>query len=234
MHLYVIHSMYVRCLLDKNQAERDLDEAIQALNQSKRDAKEQTASVLLREKLDATQANAKIDKANAKLESATQRCLDAEEKIEHLRNQLQCSEERNTLYEKNNGLEEVVRLQKQLEADVRRRDYDLKRLNQTLGNEMDKRRALTKACDWLKEKANLGTEFMFDNEEIRTALDIEDSRLQSENAELSRQIESLEGVYDTIPFLPRLPCAFVFSYYNIRRRAHETVIANERASYRLG
>ena len=229
-----LHSMYDRCLLDKNQAERDLDEAIQALNQCKRDAKEQTASVLLREKLDATQANAKIDKANAKLESATQRCLDAEEKIENLRNQLQCSEERNTLYEKNNGLAEVVQLQKQLEADVKRRDYDLKRLNDTLGNEMDKRRALTKACDWLKEKANLGPQFMFDNEEIRTALDIEDSRLQSENAELSRQIESLEGLYDTIPFLPRLSCAFVFSYYNIRRRAHEIVIANERASYRLG
>jgi hypothetical protein len=229
-----LHSIYDRCLLDKNQAERDLDEAIQALNQSKRDAKDHTASVLLREKLDATQANTKFDKANAKLESATQRCLDAEEKIENLRNQLRCSEERNTLYEKSNGLAEVVRLQKQLEADVRRRDYDLKRLNHTLGAEMDKCRALAKACDWLKEKANLGPEFMFDNEEIRSALDIEDSRLQSENAELSRQIESLEGAFDTIPFLPLLSCAFVFSYYIIRRRAHEIVIADERTSDRLG
>ena len=98
------------------------------------------------------------------------------------------------MYEQKNGLAEVVRLQKQLEADVRRRDYDLKRLNLTLGVEVDKRRALTKACDWLKEKANLGAEFMFDEEEIRTALDREDSWLQSENAELSHQIESLEGV----------------------------------------
>jgi hypothetical protein len=99
---------------------------------------------------------------------------------------------------------------------------------------MDKCRALAKACDWLKEKANLGPEFMFDNEEIRSALDIEDSRLQSENAELSRQIESLEGAFDTIPFLPLLSCAFVFSYYIIRRRAHEIVIADERTSDRLG
>lgn len=205
-----LRSMCDQCLLDKNQAERDLDEAIQALNQSKRDAKEQTASALLKEKLDATQSNAKIDKTNAKLESAMQRILDSEETIENLRNQLRCSDERNALYEQKNGLTEVVRLQKQLEADVRRRDYDLKRLNHTVGVEMDKRRALTKACDWLKEKANLGHEFVFDDEEIRTALHREDSRLQSENAELSRQIESLEGVCKPSQLL-RLPCGFAFS-----------------------
>jgi hypothetical protein len=221
----MLHSMHDQCLLDNNQAERDLDEAIQALNQSKRDAKEQTASALLREKLNATQANAKIEKTNAKLESATQRCLDAEEKIENLRNQLRCSEERNILYEKNNGLAEVVRLQKQLEADVRRRDYDLKRLNHALGVEMDKRRALTKACDWLKEKANLGPEFMFDNEEIRTALDIDDSRLQSENAELSRQIETLEGVY--IPSRFFLDCHVLLNSHTITFEGERTKLLSQ-------
>jgi hypothetical protein len=179
-------------LVDKNQAERDLDEAIQALNQSKRDAKEQTTSALLKSKSDATEANAKGDKALANLESVTKRCFDAEEKLENLRTQLRCSDERNELYEKNNGLTEVVRLQKQLEADLRRRDYDLKQIKTTLGVEMERRRALTKACDWLKEKAGLEPDFSFDDDEVRIALEREDSRLQSENAELTRQIESLE------------------------------------------
>ena len=187
-----LHSIYDLCLVDKNQAERDLDEAIQALNQSKRDAKEQTTSALLKSKSDATEANAKGDKALANLESVTKRCFDAEEKLENLRTQLRCSDERNELYEKNNGLTEVVRLQKQLEADVRRRDYDLKQIKTTLGVEMERRRALTKACDWLKEKAGLEPDFSFDDDEVRMALEREDSRLQSENAELSRQIESLE------------------------------------------
>ena len=187
-----LHSIYDLCLVDKNQAERDLDEAIQALNQSKRDAKEQTTSALLKSKSDVTEANAKSDKALANLDSVTKRCLDAEEKLENLRTQLRCSDERNALYEKSNGLTEVVRLQKQLEADVRRRDYDLKQIKKTLGVELERRRALTKACDWLKEKAGLEPDFSFDDDEMRMALEREDSRLQSENAELSRQIESLE------------------------------------------
>ncbi len=206
-----LNSLHDRCLIDKNQAERDLDEAIQALGQSKRDAKEQIASTLLREKAETMQANAKVDKANAKLEGATQRCLDTEEKLEHLRNQLRCSDERNALYEKNNGLTEVVCSLKQLEADVRRRDYDLKRLNHALGVEMDKRRALSKACDWLKEKADVGPDFMFDDEEIKAALECEDSRLQSENAELSRQIESLEGVSFYFLLLFGSPCDFILT-----------------------
>ena len=187
-----LHSIYDLCLVDKNQAERDLDEAIQALNQSKRDTKEQTTSALLKSKSDVTEANAKSDKALVNLESVTKRCLDAEEKLENLRTQLRCSDERNALYEKNNGLTEVVRLQKQLEADVRRRDYDLKQIKTTLGVEIERRRAITKACDWLKEKVGLEPDFSFDDDEVRMALELEDSRLQSENAELSRQIESLE------------------------------------------
>ena len=229
-----LNSLHDRCLMDKNQAERDLDEAIQALSQSKRDAQEHIASKLLKEKADTTQANAKVDIANAKLESATQRCLDAEEKLEHLRNQLRCSNERNALYEKNNGLVEVVCSLKQLEADVRRRDYDLKRLNHALGVEMDKRRALSKACDWLKEKADVGPDFTFDDEEIKTALECEDSRLQSENAELSRQIESLEGVSFCFLFLLFDFRVILFSPYCILSRTHEAANAATRTSHRLG
>lgn len=72
-------------------------------------------------------------------------------------------------------------------------DFDIKRLNHTLGEELDKRRELSKACDWLKEKANVGQDFEYDDQVIKSALEREDNRLRSENVELSRQIESLEG-----------------------------------------
>ncbi len=70
----------------------------------------------------------------------------------------------------------------------------MKRLNQSLGVEKERCRALTKVRDWLKDKANLGPDFTFDDPEMKSALECNDCRLQSENAELSRQIESLEGM----------------------------------------
>ena len=188
-----LHTLHDRCLRDKNQAERDLDSAIQALNESKRNAKEHIALAVRKERASSKEANTKLDCAQQKENTLRTRCLDSEEQLEDLRKQLERSEERNSSYEKNHGLTEAIRCQKQLEADIRRRDYDLKRLNHTLGIEMDKWRVLNKACDWLKEKANLGPDFMFGDEEIKAALEREDNRLQSENVELSRQIEAIEG-----------------------------------------
>ncbi len=188
-----VTSLYDQCLLDKNQAERDLDSAIQSLNQSKREAKDQITSGLQKVMLVETEARTKLDALQAKLDNATHMSLDAQEKIDDLREQLERSDARNALYEKNNGLSEVIRIQKQLEEDLRRRDFDLKRVNHTLGVEKESCRALTKVRDWLKDKANLGPDFTFDDPEMKSALELEDYRLQSENAELSRQIESLEG-----------------------------------------
>lgn len=70
----------------------------------------------------------------------------------------------------------------------------MKRLNQSLGVEKERCRELTKVRDWLKDKANLGPDFTFDDPEMKSALECNDYMLQSENAELSRQIESLEGM----------------------------------------
>ncbi|KAL7543911.1 hypothetical protein ACHAXR_013314 [Thalassiosira sp. AJA248-18] len=188
-----LHSLYDQCLRDKNQAERDLDSAIRALNESKQSAREQVALAARKERMALTESTAKVDAAAAKLDAELQRCRDAEEQLDDLRSQLEQSEARNSSYEKNHGLTEAIRCQKQLEADIRRRDYDLKKLNHTLGVELDKRRLLSKACDLLKEKANLGPDFKFDDEEMQSALKNEDNRLQCENIELSRQLETLEG-----------------------------------------
>ena len=171
----------------------DLDSAIQALNQTKRNAKERIASALRKEKISSTEATVRLEKANSKLECALQSCKDGEEQIEDLRQQLERAEARNQLYENNHGLTEAIQCQKQLEADIRRRDYDLKRLNHTLGLEMDKCRVLKKACELLKEKAQVGPDFQFDEAEIKMALDSEDNHLRSANNELVRQIEAIEG-----------------------------------------
>lgn len=172
-----LQSLFDQCLLDKNQAERDLDSAIQALNASKRAEKEKVALA---------ETSVELERTNAKLDSASLRLLDTHEQIKDLREQLERSEVRNERYERSNGLEEVVRHQKQLEADVRRRDHDLKKANHALGVEMDKNRVLRKACDLFKQKA---PECTFDDEEVKDALAREDS----ENAELIRQIEAIEG-----------------------------------------
>jgi len=188
-----LHSLYDQCLLDKNLAEKDLDSAIQALNHSKRHAKEEVAASLRQEKVAATEANAKFEREVAKLEGATKKCLDTEEKLEELRSQLEHAEARNAEYEQKNGLTQAIQRQKQLEADIRRRDHDLKKTNLKLGHEIEKSRVLAKGIEWLKEKADLGPEHKFDDEEIKVALKREDSILESHNAELSRQIEAIEG-----------------------------------------
>ncbi|KAL9184583.1 hypothetical protein ACHAXT_012553 [Thalassiosira profunda] len=188
-----LQSAYDICLRDKNQAERDLDSAIRALNVSKRRAKEQSVSAARKEQMAVERTNTKLDNTSAKLDGAVKRCLDAEQQLEVVREQLERAEARNAAYEQNHGLTEVVRYQKRLEADVRRRDYDLKRLTKALGIELEKYRALAKACDWLKEKANVGPDFAFDDQEVKAALERDDNRLQSANAELTRQLDALES-----------------------------------------
>ena len=188
-----LQKQYDVCQHDKNQAERDLDSAIQALNESKRNAKDQASAFARKERSALSDSEGKLEAINRKLDGELQRYQDAEQQLDDLRTHLEQSEARNASYEKNHGLTEAIHHQKSLEADIRRRDFDIKRLNHTLGEELDKRRELSKACDWLKEKANVGQDFEYDDQVIKSALEREDNRLRSENVELSRQIKSLEG-----------------------------------------
>ena len=229
-----VTSLYDQCLLDKNQAEQDLDSAIQSLNQSKRDAKDQIAAGLQRLKLIEAETRTKLDTLQAKLDGATQMSFDAQEKVDDLRKQLECSDARNALYEQKNGLSEVIRMQKQLEEDVKRRDFDLKRLNHALGIEKERCRALTKVRDWLKDKANLGPDFTFDDPEMKSALECDDYRLRSENAELSRQIESLEGSafsFASWAFCIHFLMIVLLKILIILRRTYQAFVAVERACY---
>ncbi|KAL3794131.1 hypothetical protein HJC23_012838 [Cyclotella cryptica] len=181
-----------QCTKDKNQSERDLDSAIHALNESKLRVKEEVALAARKEKAVATELRGKLDKAEQKGNALLLRISDLENLIEDLHKQLDNSEARNSRYEEYHGLSEVVRHQKRLEADLRRRDYDLKRINEKLGTEIEKRTALAKAVELLKVQANLSPDFKFDDEELQSTLLREDNKLKSENAELSRQVDALE------------------------------------------
>jgi seryl-tRNA synthetase len=178
---------------DKNQSERDLDSAIHALNESKVRVRKEVALAARKEKAVTAELKGKLDKAEEKEKNLLLRLSDLGEQLEDLHKQLDNLETQNSRYEENHGLSEVVRHQKRLEADLRRRDYDLKHLNEKLGLEIENRSALTKAVQLLKEKANLAPDFTFDDEEIQSALLREDNKLKSENAELSRQVDALEG-----------------------------------------
>lgn len=185
---------FQQCQTEKNQVERDLDSAIKALNQSKADVKEEVALVARKEFAVTSELNRLLKKAEDKQTSLIARCSDLEEQLEDVHSRLKKSEQRNSKYEENHGLSEAVRHQKKLEADIRRRDYDIKQLNQKLSSEIERRRASAKAVELIKEKANLGSDFELDNEEIRATLLLEDNVLRSENSELLRQIEVLEGM----------------------------------------
>ena len=184
---------YQQCIKGKNQAEVDVDSAIHALNESKANVKEEVAFAVRKEREASAELKRQLKRAEDKEKSLIARCHDLEEQVSDIHNQLENSEQRNSKYEENHGLSEAVRHQKKLETDLRRRDYDIKHLNKKLSLEIEHRRVLSKAVELLKEKASLGADFEFDDEEIEAALLLEDNKYKCENAELMRQVDALEG-----------------------------------------
>lgn len=81
------------------------------------------------------------------------------------------------MYEKGHGLEDATMEQKKLQAYLRRRDYDLKELNVQLGSKMDRCAIFEKTCQMLMEKVGVNND-MFDDEQIRQEMQIEDNLLQ--------------------------------------------------------
>jgi len=181
------------CVADKHAAERDLDHLIQALHQAKCNEKEAIAAAVRKERAGVVKAQMDIDGLKQRESDLTQQCDDLVRKLETIQKQLDKAKEKNSLYEKGHGLENAIRYQTKLEADIRRRDFDLKKMEENYCIQKDKCLVLTKACDILKQKANLGPDFLFDEEEINVVLKCEENALKSENSELLRQLQWLEG-----------------------------------------
>uniref|UniRef100_A0A7S2VHY6 Uncharacterized protein n=1 Tax=Skeletonema marinoi TaxID=267567 RepID=A0A7S2VHY6_9STRA len=181
------------CVTDKHAAERDLDHAIQALAQAKTNEKEAIAAAVRKERAEAVKAQLTIVGLHEKESKLEQKCEDLEGKLESSQQKIDRANEKNILYEKGHGLDDAIRYSTKLEADIRRREFDIKQLKQKYVKQKDRCLVLTKACDILKEKANLGPDYSFDDEEINTALMCEENALKGENVELSRQLQCLEG-----------------------------------------
>lgn len=181
-----------QCIEQRNQAERDLDAAIKALHQSQSNVKEEVAHVSRKEHAVTADLKRQLEKAVRSEKSLSTRYADLEEQLEEVQLKLDNSERRNASYEMNHGLTEAVRHQKKLEADLQRRDFDIKQISQKLSCETEQRRALAKAVEILKEKLD-SDDIDVNDDEIQAALLLEDNILRSENAELLRQVESLEG-----------------------------------------
>lgn len=184
-----LHELHEQCLRDKNQAERDLDGAILALNEVKRDRKEEVASAIRKERVTLAQKTAELELALKKQGELMTRCSELENDVDDVQKKLEKSEERNSHYEKRHGLNEAVVYQKKLEADIRRRDHDMKQLTRKLGIEIERRVTLTK---WVRDKTGFDPDF--DEEDVKEALACEENGLKNENSELMRQVEQLEGL----------------------------------------
>ncbi len=184
-----LHSAHEQCLHDKNQAERDLDGAIQALNEFKRERKMEVALATRKEQEDLAQAKAALELAGKKQGDLVARCSELENDVDEVKKRLEKSEERNSCYENKYGLSEAVAYQRKLEADICRRDRDIKQLTHKLGIEIERRVTLTK---WVRDKTDLEPDF--DEEDIKAVLECEENSLKHENSELIRQVEQLEGL----------------------------------------
>lgn len=184
-----LRTSHKQLVKDKHHAERDLDAAIKALNDSKANVREKVALVARKEQ------SAMAD-LKRQLKCSVDRCSDLEKQLEETQHRLATSEQRNARYEENHGLKEAVRHQKKLEADVRRREHDIKQLNHKLSLEIEHRRVLRKAIELVKDNVNLVDDFkqLENDEEIRAALRRDDNVLKSENEELLRQVDYLEGI----------------------------------------
>jgi len=123
------------------------------------------------------------------------RCKDFEERLEKVMSELKSSEERNSRYEQGYGLREAIVHQKRLEADIRRRDVDLKRLLVEIGEKDDKISLLAKTCEVFQEHhcvCDCRKLKDMNTEAINKIIDEEKVALHRQNRELQQQVNDLE------------------------------------------
>lgn len=118
-------------------------------------------------------------------------CNDLEEQLDQMRDELRASEERNSRYEEGYGLTEAIIFQKQLEADVRRKDVDRKRMLVSLGERDDKILFLSKKIQVLSEDM-FDTAIEVNDTAIEEMIQYEESSLRGQNKELLLQVDTLE------------------------------------------
>lgn len=117
-------------------------------------------------------------------------CSELEAQLAKVRDELRLAEERNSWYEEKHNLCDAVKYQRKLEADIRRRDADLKSKTISLGQKDDQINLLQKMCQFMTE--SLGPDYKLDEEEVKEAIVIDENQLKSQINELTRQVGDLE------------------------------------------
>jgi Chromosome segregation ATPases len=188
---------HVRALEAKNYLlEKELEKAQFSLEQAESEVENLKAAV---KDLKSTADNDKSTKSMRELmsdkeENMDHRCKVLEERLENVSRELQSSEERNSRYEEGHGLSEAIIHQKRLEADIRRREVDLKKLLIEIGEKDDKIRLLSKTCEILREQhsGDCSETIDIDTDVISKIIEEEQTALHRQNLELRHQVDELE------------------------------------------
>ena len=175
------------------QLEEDLGSTCQALKVSRDETKEllRVENVVERKKLD--ELNKKLLKGSEKEVSLTAMCSDFEHQVSSLTERLRKAEERNGRYEEKHNLVDAVKHQKKLEADIFRRDCDIKQLVDTLGRKDDRLKLLEKAFNVLQVESNINVSDLIVEKGLESLVKIDEDGIRSQNNELIKQINMLES-----------------------------------------
>ena len=134
---------------EKSQLEGDLDGSCDAINILRQQHDQELLNSISKERAKWMRLEATIDNIEKSEKLAQLLVLDLQEQNDELQLTIRKAEERIFMYEKENGLEESSKYLKQLEANLSRRDEDLRILKTQLGEETDKCRTLQRTCDKL-------------------------------------------------------------------------------------
>ena len=198
----IIHDLKTKLLHETNQnvylrqetqqMEKDLEVACQALKNVKIQHKKDLSNAIEKEKEAHIQTEVALNSSLEREKDMKLKCSDLESQLMNMELKLNQVTERNHMYEKTHGLEDIAMYQKKLEMDIQRRNHDLKDLNVRIGCEMDRSRLLENACQLLKEKSGLDDDFLND-EQVRREMNFMERNLNMQNKELCRQIDVLEA-----------------------------------------
>ena len=87
------------------------------------------------------------------------------------------------------GLQEAAKLQSKLEADAKRRDKDMQKLNVQLGEEVDEHDALRKTCEMVRERVRRDEiKLIFEEKDIRKAVHGETMKLKRHTSDLKEEV----------------------------------------------
>jgi len=181
------------CLHEKREMEGEMDSAYLALEKLQKDHEEQQSDAVALERSKMKLVEDELSTLKKRDTDEIVNCRELEAKIQVINDNLVKAYERNSRYEEKHGLSEAVVYQKKLEADIRRRDNDIKELNIKIGLDEDRSKLLRKAYLLIKKKAALPEDFEFKEQELNVEIAAEENRLHCQNKELTRQIEILEG-----------------------------------------